>query len=132
MALSFGTRRRIVTAERLAKKAANVAVKGVLPTIAGVTAAQELIKPEDIPTAALVAGPVIAATADRIRRIRPKPGPKPPIKEEKMKIRQALIKLSENKLEEMSNNLRQALTQKAAETLEEKKAEMANKFFNDK
>ena len=49
-----------------------------------------------------------------------------------MKIRQALIKLSENKLEEMSNNLRQALTQKAAETLEEKKMEMANKFFNDK
>jgi hypothetical protein len=47
-----------------------------------------------------------------------------------MKIRQALISLSENKLEEMNNNLRAALTQKAAEKLEEKKMEMANKFFN--
>jgi Fe-S cluster biosynthesis and repair protein YggX len=49
-----------------------------------------------------------------------------------MKIRQALINLSENKLEEMNKNLRQALTQKAAEMLEEKKMEMANMFFNDK
>lgn len=49
-----------------------------------------------------------------------------------MKIRQALINLSENKLEEMNKNLRHALTQKAAEMLEEKKMEMANKFFNDK
>jgi hypothetical protein len=49
-----------------------------------------------------------------------------------MKIRQALISLSEGKLEEMNKNLRAALSQKAAEMLEEKKMEMANKFFNDK
>jgi hypothetical protein len=46
-----------------------------------------------------------------------------------MSIRQALISLSENKLEEMNKNLREALTKKAAEKLEEKKVEMARKYF---
>ena len=46
-----------------------------------------------------------------------------------MSIRQALINLSENKLEEMNKNLRAALTKKAAEKLEEKKVEMARKYF---
>ena len=46
-----------------------------------------------------------------------------------MSIRQALINLSENKLEEMNKNLRKALTNKAAEKLEEKKVEMARKYF---
>jgi hypothetical protein len=47
-----------------------------------------------------------------------------------MKIKQALINLSENKLEEMNKNIRAALSQKAAVRLEEKKIETAKKFFN--
>ena len=130
MPLSFQRRRQIVTGERLAKKVAGAVVKGALPTIAGITAAQE--SGVDLPTAAIVA-PYAAIMAKRVaagfssKRLRRRP-----IKEEDMKIRQALISLSENKLEEMNKNLRQALTQKAAEMLEEKKMKMANKFFNDK
>ncbi len=46
-----------------------------------------------------------------------------------MKIRQALINLSENKLEEMNKNIREAIIQKAAEALQEKKIEVATKLF---
>lgn len=46
-----------------------------------------------------------------------------------MKIRQALISLSENKLEDMNKNIREALVQKAAEALQEKKIDIANKYF---
>lgn len=49
--------------------------------------------------------------------------------EEEMKIRQALINLSENKLEEMNKNIREAIIQKAAEALQEKKIEVATKLF---
>jgi len=49
-----------------------------------------------------------------------------------MKIRQSLIHLSENKLEDMNKSLREALAQKAAESLEEMKLEIAKKFFNVK
>jgi hypothetical protein len=37
--------------------------------------------------------------------------------------------LTENKLEEMNKNIREALLQKAAEALQEKKIEVAKKFF---
>lgn len=46
-----------------------------------------------------------------------------------MKVRQALVSLSENKLEDMNKNIKESLTQKAAELLEEKKIEIAAKFF---
>lgn len=46
-----------------------------------------------------------------------------------MSIRKALINLSENKLEEMNKNIREALAKKAAEKLEEKKLDIANKYF---
>lgn len=46
-----------------------------------------------------------------------------------MKVRQALVNLSENKLEDMNKNIKEALIQKAAEMLEEKKIEAASKFF---
>ena len=127
MPISFHTKRRLVQGERIANKAAGMAVKGVLPAIAGITAAQEL--GVDLPTAAILA-PYATIMAGRIasgfssKRLRTRK-----IEEEKMSIRQALINLSENKLEEMNKKLREALTKKAAEKLEEKKLDIANKYF---
>ena len=47
-----------------------------------------------------------------------------------MKIREALTHLSENKLEQMNQSLREAILQKAAAALQEKKTEVAAKLFD--
>ena len=49
-----------------------------------------------------------------------------------MSVKQAIFNIAENKLDEMKENFKKALAQKAADKLEEKKVDMGNAFFGDK
>ena len=49
-----------------------------------------------------------------------------------MSVKQAIHNIAESKLNEMKENFKKALAEKAAEKLEEMKVDMANNFFGDK
>lgn len=49
-----------------------------------------------------------------------------------MSVKQAIFNIAESKLDEMKDNFKKALAEKAAEKLEEMKVNMANNFFGDK
>jgi len=49
-----------------------------------------------------------------------------------MSVKQAIFNIAESKLDEMKDNFKKALAQKAAGKLEEMKVDMANDFFGNK
>lgn len=49
-----------------------------------------------------------------------------------MSVKQAIFNIAESKLDEMKDNFKKALAQKAAEKLEEMKVDMATNFFGEK
>ena len=49
-----------------------------------------------------------------------------------MSVKQAIFNIAESKLDEMKDNFKKALAQKAAGKLDEMKVDMANDFFGNK
>ena len=122
--LAVKAKRALLNFEPKLIKTTKRVVQAAPAAIVAGAAAQEL-QSDSLGQAAIIAPFAGIMAADVIRRIKPKK----PLKEEEMKIREALINLSENKLEEMNKNIREAIIRKAADALEEKKIEIAKMFY---